>query len=75
MTAQREPAASEELAGATWHTSSYSGSGNQCVEHGRLPSGVQAVRDTKDRDHGVLLVGPDTWRSFVDAVQSDSLSA
>ncbi|MBI0319389.1 DUF397 domain-containing protein [Streptomyces javensis] len=49
--------------------SSYSGSANNCVEHGILPTGRQAVRDTKDRERGALLFEPSAWQAFVDAVR------
>nr|WSZ96366.1 DUF397 domain-containing protein [Streptomyces sp. NBC_00857] len=66
---------SGESDGALWHTSTYSGSDNNCVEHGRLRSGRQAVRDTKDRGHGAAVFGPTPWQTFVDAVNSGALSA
>ncbi|WP_413799150.1 DUF397 domain-containing protein [Streptomyces iranensis] len=58
-----------ELDGAKWHKSSYSGSDNNCVERGILPTGRQAVRDTKDRERGALLFGPSAWQAFVNAVR------
>ncbi|MFE9250975.1 DUF397 domain-containing protein [Streptomyces sp. NPDC007088] len=56
-----------ELEGANWRKSSRSGNANDCVEHAALPSGRQAVRDTKDRARGVLLFSPDTWQDFLGA--------
>ncbi|WP_275558294.1 DUF397 domain-containing protein [Streptomyces sp. 5-6(2022)] len=58
-----------ELDGSIWHKSSYSGNDNGCVEHGILPTGHQAVRDTKDRERGALLFEPSAWQVFVDAVR------
>lgn len=62
-----------ELEGALWHTSSYSGSNNNCVERGKLTSGRQAVRDTKDRTRGALVFEADAWQDFVTAVRNGAL--
>ncbi|GAA2626377.1 DUF397 domain-containing protein [Streptomyces axinellae] len=68
---QREQDASDQaFAGASWHTSSYSGSGANCIEHASLPRGTQAVRDSKDRERGVLTFSPLTWQTFVSGVPS-----
>ncbi|MEU1606321.1 DUF397 domain-containing protein [Micromonospora matsumotoense] len=55
------------MTGARWHKSTKSGgNGGDCVEvAGNLP-GVVLVRDTKDRDGGVLTFAPAAWRGFVD---------
>ncbi|SFT55965.1 protein of unknown function [Actinopolyspora lacussalsi subsp. righensis] len=47
-----------------WHTSSYSGNNGTCVEVGFATSAV-LVRDTKDREGGLLALSPATWQSFV----------
>ncbi|MEW1718653.1 DUF397 domain-containing protein [Streptomyces sp. NPDC093109] len=60
---------SDEFDGAVWRKSTYSGSNNGCVEHGRLRSGRQAVRDTKDRERGAVVFAAASWRTFVDAVR------
>ncbi len=74
MTQEPSPRTIEsELDGAFWHKSTYSGVDNACVERGRLVSGRQAVRDTKDRDRGALLFDADAWQSFVDAVRNGAL--
>ncbi|MEV8455623.1 DUF397 domain-containing protein [Streptomyces sp. NPDC052095] len=62
-----------ELATAIWHTSSYSGVNNNCVEHAALASGRQAVRDTKDRGRGAQVVGPGSWQAFVAAVREGAI--
>ena len=62
-----------ELDGAIWHKSTYSGTNNGCVERGRLRDGRQAVRDTKDRERGVVVFDAAIWQSFVDAVRSGEL--
>ncbi|MEU8887302.1 DUF397 domain-containing protein [Streptomyces sp. NPDC048442] len=60
----------DELEGAFWHKSSYSGTDNNCVEHGQLVTGRHAVRDTKCRERGVLLFDATTWQNFVDSMHS-----
>jgi len=44
---------------AAWRTSSYSTSGNQCVEVGPLPGGAVAVRDSTNRDRSASSGSPD----------------
>lgn len=56
-----------ELHAAAWRTSSYSGSGNNCVEVAPLPALV-GVRDTKKRDDGSLIVRRSTWAAFVASI-------
>ncbi|WP_329457550.1 DUF397 domain-containing protein [Streptomyces sp. NBC_01497] len=63
----------DEFDGAVWHKSTYSGSDNGCVERGVLRSGRQALRDTKDRDAGVMVFGAGAWREFVVAVRGGAL--
>jgi hypothetical protein len=46
-----------------WRTSSYSASNGSCVEIAPLTDGT-AVRDTKDRDGGMLTVGQRAWDVF-----------
>ncbi|WP_418154916.1 DUF397 domain-containing protein [Actinoalloteichus caeruleus] len=55
-----------------WKVSSYSGGSNNCVEVGRTP-GLAAVRDTKNRDGGTLVVDRDTFAVFLAAVKSGRL--
>lgn len=49
---------------APWRTSSHSGSNANCVEVVPDVAGT-AVRDSKDRDGGVLLVSRTQWACFV----------
>jgi Domain of unknown function (DUF397) len=54
-----------------WRTSSYSGPYGNCVEVADLPDGGRAVRDTKDRGEGpVLLFTSSEWRAFVAGVKA-----
>lgn len=61
------------LAAVIWRTSSRSGSGGggNCVEVGRAVDSARVlVRDSKDRDGGMLALSPDAWASFTGAVRS-----
>ncbi|WP_171162118.1 DUF397 domain-containing protein [Streptomyces sp. I05A-00742] len=54
---------------AQWHTSSYSGRDNNCLEHTTLSTSVHAVRDTKDPDRRTTLTfTAATWQAFVDVI-------
>jgi hypothetical protein len=56
---------SAALANAQWHTSSFSGYNGNCVEVSRGGSHV-AVRDTKDRERGpVLIFTLAEWGAFL----------
>ncbi|MGW7350292.1 DUF397 domain-containing protein [Streptomyces sp. NPDC054784] len=55
----------DELSGASWHKSSYSGTNNDCVERGRLRTGRQAVRDTTDHTRGTLVFPAEAWSHFL----------
>ncbi|GAA4916840.1 DUF397 domain-containing protein [Streptomonospora salina] len=54
-----------------FRTSSYSDRVN-CVEVADLPEGA-AVRDSKDRDAGVLEFPASEWRAFLDAARDGDL--
>jgi Domain of unknown function (DUF397) len=57
--------------GATWRTSSYSGSnGGNCVEVVAVDRVL--VRDTKDRAGTLLAFGPQTWREFTARVKHNT---
>ncbi|MET8043244.1 DUF397 domain-containing protein [Micromonospora sp. NPDC005215] len=54
------------MTGAQWRKSTRSGSnGGNCVEVADNFPGVVLVRDTKDRDGGVLTFSAAAWRGFV----------
>ncbi|MEV0806418.1 DUF397 domain-containing protein [Micromonospora sp. NPDC050200] len=60
-----------ELIGARWRTSTRSSTnGGDCVEVADNLSGVVAVRDSKDREGGVLTFSPAAWRAFVDLTRN-----
>ena len=70
MTFESAPCTTEdELKGAFWHKSSYSGTDNGCVERGRLLSGRQAVRDTTARERGALVFESEKWAEFIGGVR------
>jgi Domain of unknown function (DUF397) len=56
-----------------WHKSTYSGDGN-CVETAKLPNGGMAVRDTKNRDGGMLTFDRLAWSEFIAAVKESRIS-
>jgi hypothetical protein len=61
----------EELDGAVWRKSTFSGSnGGNCVEVA-YRDGYLLVRDTKDHGHGpILRYTPVEWRAFVAGIRS-----
>jgi len=64
MTTRSDPA-------GRWRTSTYSGSGNNCVEvHTSHPHGI-AVRDSKNPHGGVLTFTPGQWRAFTRTIKAD----
>jgi Domain of unknown function (DUF397) len=51
-----------------WRTSAYSGSDGNCVEVGE-GSAVVAIRDTKDRDGGMLAIPGKAWQAFLSGLK------
>ncbi|WP_327072799.1 DUF397 domain-containing protein [Kitasatospora purpeofusca] len=54
----------------SWHKSSYSTNGGECVEVASDIPGLVPVRDSKDPSGPVLAFPSDAWHSFVAAVQA-----
>lgn len=54
-----------------WRTSSWSGSGANCVEAGAgsVPVRRVAVRDSKDREGGMLVFDAPDWAAFLASVR------
>lgn len=48
-----------------WRTSSYTGTEN-CVEVADNDPTAVRVRDTKDREHGLMVLRPASWARFVE---------
>jgi uncharacterized protein DUF397 len=66
------PATAPELDRVAWRKSTRSpnGGGSSCVELGPLAgSAGVAVRDTKDREGGVLVVADTSWIGFLGEVK------
>lgn len=61
------PAETDKTA-VIWRKSSYSGSGNNCVEVARLAGGC-AVRDSKNPGGGHLTFGAGTWAAFIAGIR------
>ncbi|MFJ6355204.1 DUF397 domain-containing protein [Streptomyces sp. NPDC092046] len=61
------------LPAAAWFKSSYSSTGNECVEVNTTTGSVVGIRDSKDTDRRPFTVGPDAFRTLVEAVRADSL--
>lgn len=56
------------IAAAAWRKSSYSGSGNACVEVAGLP-GAAAVRDSRNPGGGHLIFAADAWAAFLSDIK------
>jgi hypothetical protein len=60
---------SVDLTGAEWFKSSFSGgNSDNCVEVAFVDDAI-AVRDSKDRDGGVLLYTRSEWDAFIGGVK------
>lgn len=59
---------SNELSGAKWFKSSFSGSSKECVEVAFVDAGV-GVRDSKNPTGPALIFTPSEWSTFTSGVQ------
>ncbi|MFI1220983.1 MULTISPECIES: DUF397 domain-containing protein [unclassified Streptomyces] len=57
--------ATPDLSDARWHTSSYSGGNNECVEVAHHLPHLIPVRDSTRPAGPVITFGRDAWRAFV----------
>jgi hypothetical protein len=62
-----------DLSRAEWHKASRSSSnGGNCVEVARNLRDVVAVRDSKNPDGPVLIIGKHEWASFTARLRADA---
>ncbi|GHE27626.1 hypothetical protein GCM10017673_32300 [Streptosporangium violaceochromogenes] len=64
---------SPDLSGAEFRKSSYSNSGNACVEVATNLPGLVAVRDSKDPSGPALTFTPATWNDFLTGIRAGDL--
>jgi hypothetical protein len=65
----------EDLATARWFKSTRSDAQNNCVEIAFLRSGKVALRDTKDKGQGpVLVFTPAEWDAFIGGAMDGEFS-
>lgn len=62
-----------DLTGAKWRTSTRSSANGQCVEVADNLPGIVAIRDSKNRDGGTLIVEDAAWLAFLLEVKSGRL--
>ncbi|HEV2374663.1 MAG TPA: DUF397 domain-containing protein [Streptosporangiaceae bacterium] len=58
-----------DMSRADWHKSSYSGQTGNCVEVATTLPGLVAVRDSQNRDGGVLRFSPVQWRELLENIK------
>jgi len=64
-----------DLSGVTWRKSTYSnGTGGNCVEVACLPRGAHAMRDSKNPDGDVIILGRDAWASLIRDLKAGQLA-
>jgi hypothetical protein len=59
-----------DLTRAEWRKSSFSGSGNACIEVADLDGGAHAVRDSKDPAGAHLTFTGTEWAAFTAGVRA-----
>ena len=59
-----------DLTRAAWHKSSFSGSGNACIEVADLGNDHRAVRDSKDPTGPRLTVTVAQWSAFPTGIRA-----
>ena len=64
---------SDDYAKAPWRKSSWSSYNGNCVEVAEVHNGLIAVRDTKDRQGPVRVVGRAAWASFLAEIKARPL--
>jgi hypothetical protein len=75
VTRDMDLTAGVDLSAVIWHKSSKSsGGGSNCVEVAQLPSSI-AIRDSKNRDGGALVVRSAAFRNLIESVKRGSLDS
>jgi len=64
---------SPDLSSAEFRKSSYSGTGNDCVEVATNLPGIVAVRDSKDPSGPALAFSPTAWGNFLAGIRSGEI--
>ncbi|MFE7811789.1 DUF397 domain-containing protein [Streptomyces sp. NPDC057433] len=59
------PHSAQDLSGAKWRSSSYSGGNNECLELAHEVPAFAPVRDSKDPSGPVIPFGRAAWGAFV----------
>jgi hypothetical protein len=59
---------------AVWRKSSYSGTAGNCVEVATRPPGLVAVRDSKDPEGPMLVIGRAAWSGLIRSIKSGAVS-
>ena len=54
-----------DLTSTSWHTSSFSQGGSDCVDVAFLPDGRVALRHSKDPDGSILIYTRGEWDAFL----------
>jgi len=64
-----------DLSNAVWRKSSFSGSGNNCVEVAGNLTGLVAVRDSKHLPGPALIFTSLDWQAFLESVSDGRFGA
>ena len=60
-----------DLSRAEWRKSSYSSQSGNCVEIATNLSGMVAVRDSKNRQGPILVIGHEDWQAITRQIKSE----
>jgi hypothetical protein len=60
-----------DLSRAEWHKSSYSSQDGNCVEVATNMPGTVAVRDSKDPQGPILVIGHDDWQALTRQIKDE----
>ena len=60
-----------DLSRAEWHKSSYSSQDGNCVEVATNMPGMVAVRDSKNRQGPILVIGHEDWQAITRQIKSE----